>query len=131
VKKPVWIDERDALVLHSRLLALHGGAGGLRDRGLLQSALARPQQQRAYAESSDIIDIAAAYTAGIVRNYPFLDGNKRTGFVVGILFLELNGYRFVATEEDAAQAVLKLADGTLDEADYSSFLRGNVVRKKK
>ena len=131
MKKPVWIEERDALVLHSRLLALHGGAGGLRDRGLLQSALARPQQQYAYAEASDIIDMATAYTAGIVRNHPFLDGNKRTGFVVGILFLELNGYRFVASEEDAAQAVLKLADGTLDEADYNSFLRGNVVRKKK
>jgi death-on-curing protein len=131
VKKPVWIDERDALVLHSRLLALHGGAEGLRDRGLLQSALARPQQQYTYAETPDIIDMATAYTAGIVRNHPFLDGNKRTGFVVGILFLEINGYRFIASEENAAQAVLKLADGTLDEAAYNSFLRGNVVHKKK
>jgi death on curing protein len=130
VKKPVWIDERDALVLHTRLLALHGGAGGLRDRGLLQSALPRPRQQYAYAEACDIIDMATAHTAGIVRTHPFLDGNKRTGFVVGILFLELNGYRFVASEEDAAQAVLKLADGTLNEADYGSFLRGNVDRKK-
>jgi death-on-curing protein len=75
--------------------------------------------------------MATAYTAGIVHNHPFLDDDKHTGFVVGILFLELNGYRFVASEEDAAQAVLKLADGTLDEADYTSFLRGNVVRKKK
>ena len=131
MRKPVWIDERDVLVLHDRLLALHGGAGGVRDGGLLQSALARPQQQYAHAEPPDIIDMATAYTAGIVRNHPFLDGNKRTGFVVGILFLELNGYRFVASEEDAAQAVLKLADGTLDEADYSSFLRGNVARGKK
>ena len=78
-----------------------------------------------------MIDMATAYTAGIVRNHPFVDGNKRPGFVVGILFLELNGYRFAASEEDAAQAVLKLADGTLDEADYTCFLRGNVVRKKK
>ena len=131
MKKPVWIDERDALALHSRLLALHGGAGGLRDSGLLQSALARPQQQHAYAKTADIIDMATAYTAGIVRNHPFLDGNKRTGFVIGILFLELNGYRFVASEEDAAQAILKLAAGTLDEADYSSFLQGNVVRRGK
>jgi death-on-curing protein len=131
MKKPVWIEERDALVLHNRLLALHGGAGGLRDGGLLQSALGRPQQQYADREAADIIDMAPAYTAGIVRNHPFLDGNHRTGFVVGILFLELNGYRFVASEEDAAQAVLKLADGTLDEADYTSFLRGNVARKKK
>ena len=105
------------------------GTGGLRDGRLLQSALARVQQQ--YAEAADIIDMATAYTAGIVHNHPFLDDDKHTGFVVGILFLELNGYRFVASEEDAAQAVLKLADRTLDEADYSSFLRGNVVRKKK
>jgi death-on-curing protein len=131
MKKPVWIDERDALVLHDRLLALHGGAAGVRDGGLLKSALARPQQHFAYGEAVDIMDMAAAYTAGIVRNHPFLDGNKRTGFVVGILFLELNGYRFTATEEDAAQAVLNLAAGTLEEADYSGFLRGNVARRKK
>ncbi len=131
MKKPVWIDERDALVLHDRLLALHGGAAGVRDGRLLKSALARPQQQYAYAEAADIADMATAYTAGIVRNHPFLDGNKRTGFVVGILFLELNGYRFIASEEDAAQAVLKLAGGTLDDADYSAFLRANVVRRKK
>jgi death-on-curing protein len=131
MKKPVWIDERDALVLHNRLLALHGGAVGLRDGGLLQSAMARPQQHSAYAEGANIIDMATAYTMGIVRKHPFLDGNKRTGFVAGILFLELNGYRFVASEEDAAQAVLKLAAGNLDEADYSSFLRGNVVHQKK
>jgi death-on-curing protein len=131
MKKPVWIDERDALALHSCLLALHGGSGGLRDRGLLQSALACPQQQFADAEGADIIDMATAYTAGIVRNHPFVDGNKRTGFVTGILFLELNGYRFVASEEDAAQAVLQLAAGSIDEADYSSFLRSNVVRRRK
>jgi prophage maintenance system killer protein len=71
------------------------------------------------------------YTSGTLRKHPFLDGNKRTGFLAGILFLELNGYRFVASEEDAAQAVLQLADGTLDESDYSGFLRGNVVRRKK
>jgi death on curing protein len=131
MKEPVWIDERDALVLHDRLLVLHGGAAGVRDKGLLKSALARPQQQLAYAESPDIIDMAAAYTSGIIRNHPFIDGNKRTGFVVGILFLELNGYRFTASEEDAAQTVLELAAGRLDEAGYSSFLRGHVVRRKK
>jgi death-on-curing protein len=131
MKKPVWIDERDALALHNRLLALHGGAGGLRDSGLLQSALARPQQQYAYADAADIIEVATAYTAGILRDHPFVDGNKHTGFVVGILFLELNGYRFVASEEAAAQAVLQLAAGTLDEAEYSAFLRANVVRGKK
>jgi death on curing protein len=131
VKEPVWIDERDALTLHDRLLALHGGAVGLRDDGLLKSALARPQQHFAYAESSDIVDMAAAYTGGIVRNHPFVDGNKRTGFVVGVLFLELNGYRFTASEEEAAQMVLELASGNLDEAGYIAFLRAHASLGKK
>jgi len=126
VKEPIWTEERDALALHDRLLALHGGAAGLRDDALLKSALARPQQLLAYAEAPDIIDMATAYTAGIVRNHPFVDGNKRTGFVVGILFLELNGYRFTASEEDAAQAVLGLAAGNVDETGYTAFLRANV-----
>jgi death-on-curing protein len=125
VTEPLWIEERDALVLHDRLLALHGGAAGLRDGGLLQSALARPRQMHVYADAPDTIDLAAAYTAGLVRNHPFIDGNKRVGFVVGILFLELNGYRFTVSEADAAQAVLALAAGTLDEAGYASFLRAN------
>ncbi len=124
--EPVWIEERDALALHDRLLALHGGAAGARDVALLQSALARPRQVAAYARTPGIIDMAAAYTAGIVRNHPFIDGNKRTGFVVGVLFLELNGYRFTASEEDAAQAVLGLAAGTLDEQSYAAFLRANA-----
>jgi len=126
VTKPLWIDERDTLTLHDRLLALHGGAAGVRDDALLKSALARPQQIDAYADAPDLIDLAAAYTAGIVRNHPFIDGNKRTGFVVGILFLELNGYRFTASEEDAAQAVLGLAASTLDEQGYAAFLRANA-----
>lgn len=123
--EPLWLAERDALALHDRLLALHGGAAGVRDSALLQSALARPQQIHAYADAPDRLDLAAAYTAGIVHNHPFIDGNKRTGFVVGILFLELNGYRFTASEADAAQAVLELAAGTLDEAGYTNFLRAN------
>ena len=131
MKEPVWIVERDALVLHDRLLALHGGAAGLRDDALLKSALARPQQHHAYGESPDIVDLAAAYTAGIVRNDPFVDGNKRSGFVVGILFFELNGYRFIASEEGAAQAVLELAAGSLDEMGYSAFLRANAIKSKK
>lgn len=128
---PIWIEQRDALALHDRLVALHGGASGLRDEGLLISALARPQQHFAYAESADVVDMAAAYTAGIVRNHPFVDGNKRTGFVVGILFLELNGYRFTASEGDAAQMVIALAAGTIDEHAYSAFLRANALANRK
>jgi death on curing protein len=128
VSEPNWIDERDALALHDRLLALDGGAPSLRDPGLLQSALARPRQLHAYGDNPDIIDMAAAYIAGIVRNHPFIDGNKRTGFLIGILFLELNGYRFTATEESAAQAVLSLAAGSLDEPALAVWLSANVKR---
>ncbi len=130
MKEPTWIDERDTLALHDRLLALDGGAEGVRDAGLLASALARARQIHAYGEDPDIIDMAVAYLAGIVRNHPFVDGNKRTGFLVGVLFLELNGYRFTAAEEDATQAVLALAAGTMDEAAFAAWMRRNVVKKK-
>jgi death-on-curing protein len=123
---PQWLDEQDALVLHDRLLTLHGGAGGVRDEGLLKSALARPRQYFAYAPDADIAHLAALYTLGVVRNHPFTDGNKRTGFVIGILFLELNGYRFTASETDVATAVLQAASGGLDEAGYAAFLRENA-----
>jgi death-on-curing protein len=126
VKEPVWIDERDVHALHDRLLARHGGAVGLRDDALLQSALPRLREHFADAESPDIVDRAAAYTGGIVRHHPFVDGNKRTGFVVGILFLELNGYRFSAKEEDAARAILELASGNLDAEGYLAFLRAHA-----
>jgi death on curing protein len=127
----VWIDERDALALHSRLLALYGGAPGMRDPGLLESALARPRHLHADADNPDVIELAAAYTVGIIRNHPFVDGNKRTGFVVGVLFLEMNGYRLTASEEDATQAVLSLAEGTLDEAAFLVWLRANSRANRK
>lgn len=126
MREPVWIEAQDVLMLHGRLIALHGGAPGLSDDALLQSALARQRHHHAYADTPDLIDMATACTAGIVRNHAFFDGNKRTGFEVGILFLELSGYRFTAKEEDATQAVLQLADGTLDEAGYTAFLRANA-----
>jgi death on curing protein len=129
-KEPLWIEERDVLAIHDRLLALHGGAAGLRDRGLLESALARPRQHHAYAAKPDIVERAALYTAGIVRNHPFVDGNKRTGFVIGVLFLELDGFDFKASEEDATQAMLALAAGTLNETAYAVWLRANVKRKR-
>jgi death on curing protein len=131
VNQPVWIDQHDALTLHDRLLALHGGAEGLRDRILLESALARPRQHFAHAEFPNIFEMAAAYTGGIVRNHPFVDGNKRTGFVLGILFLELNGYRFTASEQETARAVMELAGGALDEVGYRAFLAANSSPVKK
>lgn len=121
----IWLDERDARAVHDRSLVLHGGAPGVRDAGLLDSALARPQQLAAYREAVDILDLAAAYTRGLIQNHPFIDGNNRTGFVIGILFLELNSVRFNASEEDATRAVMSLAAGDLDDAGYAGFLRAN------
>ena len=124
MSEPVWIDYALLLALHDRLLAEHGGAAGLRDEALLRSALSRPLNHIAYA-NSDIIELAAKYTAGILQNHPFVDGNKRTGFVIDVLFLELNGYRFVASEESAAQAGLDLGAGAIDERAFCEFLRVN------
>jgi len=121
----VWIDDALVLAIHDRQLVEHGGAAGLRDESLLHSALGRPLNNFSYA-SADIIELAMLYTAGIVQNHPFVDGNKRTGFVVGVLFLELNGYHFTASEEAAAQAVIELAAGTIDEAGFCAFLRANA-----
>jgi death on curing protein len=122
--------QSDALAIHAQLLMRHGGASGVRDKGLLESALARPRQQFAYA-SPDIIDTATTYAAGIVKNHPFIDGNKRTGFVVEVLFLELNGFDFTASEAEAAQAVLELAAGTIDETGFALFLRDHTKRARR
>jgi death on curing protein len=124
MNEPIWIGEADVLAIHDRLLDLHGGNAGLRDDSVLKSALARPLQ----LAPANIIDLAMLYTCGIVRHHPFVDGNKRTGFVIGILFLELNGYRFTASETDAAQAFLDLAPGVLDEESFGEFLRVNSKR---
>lgn len=125
MSEPIWIDAALVLAIHDLQLAEHGGADGLRDEALLLSALGRPRNHLAYADA-DMIVLAANYTAGIVKNHPFLDGNKRTGFLLGVLFLELNGHLFTASEEAAAQAVLALAAGTIDEDEYCEFLRVNV-----
>jgi death-on-curing protein len=130
MRAPVWIDIRDALALHNRLLALDGGPAGVRDEGLLESALARPKQLHAYGNRPDTIVLASAYTAGIIRNHPFIDGNKRTGFILGALFLELNGWTLTASEEDATRAVLGLAAGTLDETSFTAWMRANVKRHR-
>jgi death on curing protein len=128
VKEPVWIKKRDALALHSLVVTLDRAASGVRDEGLLESALARPRHLRAYGKKASIVDLAAAYLAGIVRNRPFVDGNKRTGFVVGVLFLELNGYRFHASEEEAANAVFDVAAGRMDDAALGRWLSANTER---
>lgn len=119
-----WIDMSEALAIHERLLERHGGPSGVRDEGLLASALARPLHHAAYADEADAVFLAALLATAIVRNHPFIDGNKRTGFVLGILFLELNGYAFRAAQDEASAAVLALAAGETDETAYATFLRG-------
>ncbi len=122
----VWIDRPEVLAIHARQLDEHGGASGLRDLDLLESALARPRQRHAYGDP-DAFDLAAAYTAAIINNRPFVDGNKRTGFVVGVLFLELNSPTFTASEADATQAVLGLAAGEISEDQFATWLRANSM----
>jgi death on curing protein len=129
--EPTGIELRDVLAIHGRLFALHGGASGVRDQGLLESALARPLPHHSYAPSPSIVKLAAIYTSGIVRNPPFLDGNKRTGFLIGVLFLELNSFDFKASEEDAAQTVFALASGAWDEKSYAVWLRKNSILSRK
>ena len=124
MKKPQWLLRETVLALQERLLAEFGGLGGIRDAGLLDSALARPQQLLAYSQPS-LFDLAAAYAFGLVRNHPFLDGNKRIGFATAVLFLELNGRRFAAPEAEAAVKTLALAARELDEAGYGAWLSEN------
>ena len=127
MKEPVWVDLRDALTIHDRLLALYGGAEGIRDQPLLESALARPKQIYSYAANPSVTDLGAALMAGLVRNHPFIDGNKRTGFVLGVLFLELNGVNFTASEEEATHAVRLLAAGEMDEVGFRNWLYDNTA----
>ena len=124
MKEPQWVLRETVLALQERLLAEFGGLSGVRDPGLLDSALARSRQLFAYRKPS-LFDLAAAYAFGLVRNHPFLDGNKRIGFTTAIIFLELNGYRFTASEVEAMVKTLALAARAVDEASYAVWLKEN------
>ena len=124
----VWISRALALAIHDRQLAAHGGASGVRDEALLESALARPQQLHAYGEPPpDLIDLAASLAFGLARNHPFVDGNKRTAHVCYRVFLKLNNCDLVASDEEKYVAMIGLADGTIDEAEFARWLRARVV----
>lgn len=124
-----WIDKQALLLLHGESLAEHGGAAGLRDAGLLDSALARAQNIAAYGQP-DVADLAAAYGSGISQNHPFIDGNKRAAFLSVGLFLALNGYRLVATQAEATITILSLAAGELDEAVFAAWIRKYIAPSK-
>jgi len=121
---PVWLLREAGIATHERLLAEFGGASGVRDTGLLDSGLARAENLQAYGQPS-VFELAAAYAFGVVKNHPFIDGNKRTGFTIAVTFLELNGETFRASEVDATIQTLALAAGELDEAGYANWLKGS------
>ncbi len=120
----VWIDPTVVLAAHEEQLAEHGGSAGVRDLGLLESALARPMNLLAYGEP-DFAGLAASYGYGIARNHPFVDGNKRTAFVSVELFLWLNGYQLVANDAACVLTMLAVAAGDMDEASFAAWLRLN------
>lgn len=119
--------EAAVLAMHAELIAEHGGIEGLRDPGMLSSALARPKNRRVYGRSSSIFDLAAVYGTGVVRNHPFIDGNKRVALMVVYAFPEMNGYRLGAPEVDAVGIMLALAAGEVDERALSGWLKQNSV----
>ena len=120
-----WIDRRALLLLHAESIAEHGGAAGIRDEGLLESALARPLNLQNYG-SPDLADLAAAYGVGLAKNHAFVDGNKRAAFLAVGLFLSLNGQRLVATQAEATLTMLDVAASGLDESAFAAWLRAHI-----
>ncbi len=116
-----WVSLRTVFALHNEQITEHGGLPGVRDRGLLESALARPRQLAAYEPDVPAARLAAAYAFGIARNHPFADGNKRAAFIVAATFLELNGAAFETSERDVVETILRLAAGELDELALAAW----------
>jgi len=126
-RTPVWVRADVVEAIHQRQLAEHGGATGVRDAGLLASALDRPQNLLAYEEPApDIARLASAYGFGIARDHPFVDGNKRTALVVMLVFLKLNGMEITATGPETYEIMIALAQGRLDEVGLADWLRGHI-----
>ena len=118
----VWLSERLVLAMHSQSLARHGGADGIRDPGLLESALARPLNRAGYGEP-DVVELAALYAVAIARNHPFIDGNKRTAYLALEVFLELNGLRLTATDAESVVAMLAMAAGEMKDDEFTLWVR--------
>jgi death-on-curing protein len=126
--KWIWIDPRIIVAIHAEQLAEHGGAPGVRDLGLLESALARPRQIASYRKSTDASALAAAYAFGIAKNHPFVDGNKRTAYVALRLFLILNGHDLDAPESERVMTLEALAGGQLTEKALAQWVRRHLVK---
>lgn len=121
MKEPIWVLREVVLIAHEQSLGEFGGAAGIRDEGLLDSALSKPENLFAYGTPS-VFQLAASYGFGLVKNHPFIDGNKRIGFIVAVVFLQLNGWRLEASEVDATLQTLALAAGELSEAEFAEWL---------
>jgi death-on-curing protein len=124
MKEPYWLTREECVALHEMMLSQYGGSEGLRDGNMLDSALAKPRHLFAYGEPT-MSDLAASYICGLVKNHPFIDGNKRTGFMLGTGFLERNGYEFHASEAEAVVRTLALAAGEMSEAEFAAWLKAN------
>jgi death on curing protein len=128
-QEPMWVRQEVVLAIHARQVAEHGGADGIRDMGLLTSALDRPRNLLAYADPPpDVPALASAYAFGIVRNHPFVDGNKRTAYVMCRTFLALNGHDLEATAADKYTTFLQLAEGSITEGEFADWLRRHLAR---
>lgn len=126
----IWISKALALAIHDRQLAEHGGGRGVRDEGLLDSALARPQQLYAYGEPApDLADLTASLAHGLARNHPFIDGNKRTAHVCYRVFLRLNGADVIADDNEKYAAMIGLSEGSLSETEFAHWLRARIEIK--
>ncbi len=132
MSEPVWLEMDAVLALHDMQLAAFGGPAGVRDAGLLESALYRPRNVLFYETAApSLARLAAAYAFGLVENHPFVDGNKRTGLVVSFTFLKLNGQRMTASEEDTYQTFINLASGALSEEALADWISANSQRESK
>lgn len=125
--EPEWLPRAALEAAHADQIRAHGGQPGLRDEGLLDSALARPRNRWSYESQSDLADLAASYGVGLVKNHPFIDGNKRSGFVAMNMVLILNGQEIEAPEPTIVEAMLHVADGSLDEPALAEWLRSVTV----
>jgi death-on-curing protein len=127
--EPYWISKKALLLLHEESLAVFGGARGVRDAGLLDSALARPQSMYAYHPESTVADLAASYGVGIAKNHAFVDGNKRACFLAIGVFLALNGYRLTVDQLDAIRTMLGVASGDVSEQHLATWIQANMVQQ--
>jgi len=125
--EPTWLDRPIVEALHADQILEHGGSLGIRDEGLLESALARPQQRWHYESGSDLATLAAAYAFGIAKNHPFVDGNKRAALVAAYTFLAINDCELEAPEPEAVNAILGTADGSLSEEALASWIRSHLI----